>query len=303
MEIVKSGGLTIFISHEPVEDGSAWSTSIEPGLWFGKLLKGRIGLEGSAFGECIWGQGMSACFFSESPFEARHVALESGEMSGVFVQIAPDDVESVLGVDGLKVFERFKTKTHWSLDEGHLETFTSTQALSWQIFSCPLSGASRRCYLTGKALQIIAHLLEAEWSPAGCDQRTIEGQAGLTWLPSDIERIHQARDLLLAQLADPPSVPDLGLKVGLNARKLSQGFNEFFGEPVYSFAKSRRLEAARLLLEAGDSSVSHVARRFGYAPGHFATEFKKRFGVSPTMLTGRRSCMPHAQDVGRIAKK
>ncbi|MEM9438962.1 MAG: AraC family transcriptional regulator [Pseudomonadota bacterium] len=295
MEIVESGGLTIFISNEPVEDGLAWSTSIEPGLWFGKLLRGRVGLEGSIVGECIWDQGMSACFFSKDPFSSHHVALETGEMSSIFLRIAPEDVEIVLGVDGLKVIDHFRTRSHWNLDEGDRNTFLATQALSWQIFGCQLSGASRRCYLTGKALEIVAHLLNSEWT-ANSDQRVHQTRRGLTWLPSDIERIHQARDLLLARLADPPSVADLGLKVGMNARKLSRGFNEFFGEPVYSYVKSRRLEAARLLLEAGETSVGHVARTFGYAPSHFATEFRKRFGVSPATLTGRRLPIPAAEN-------
>jgi AraC family transcriptional activator of pyochelin receptor len=58
--------------------------------------------------------------------------------------------------------------------------------------------------------------------------------------------------------------------------------------PVYAFVKSRRLDEARYLLEAGETSISGVAQGMGYHPAHFATEFRKRFGVSPTEVIGKR---------------
>ena len=169
------------------------------------------------------------------------------------------------------------------------------QAIAWQMFGCTLSGASRRLYLGGKAMEMIAYLSQA----GGYGREPVQGvgpggsspagaRSARSWRPSDIECFHEARSILLKRLDDPPSVPELAQSVGTNARKLGQGFVDLFGEPVYSFVKTRRLEGARQMIEAGETSIARVAYAFGYNPGHFATEFRKRFGVSPTALTGRR---------------
>jgi AraC family transcriptional activator of pyochelin receptor len=42
------------------------------------------------------------------------------------------------------------------------------------------------------------------------------------------------------------------------------------------------------MLEAGETGIAQVAYALGYQPAHFTTEFRKRYGVTPSALIGRR---------------
>ncbi|NYZ14604.1 helix-turn-helix transcriptional regulator [Azospirillum sp. RWY-5-1] len=295
VEIIHAAGLSIFMNTQTVRRGLEWSSVIGPGFWFGTMLKGRVAIDRAARGESVWRAGTFSRFHSERPVESRHMALEDGEVSGVFVRIAPEHAESIVGAEGLGAFASPGRETGEAPADatagGDRKTAVLVQALAWQMFGCPLRGASRRCYLAGKALEIVAHMVGSREEEPAAAPVTGSGRnsPARSWTPQDIERLHHARDLLLARLESPPTVPDLALAVGINTRKLGQGFVELFGEPVYGFVKSRRLEGARLMLEAGETSVARVAYAFGYQPAHFATEFRKRFGVSPAILTGRRA--------------
>nr|WP_280519129.1 AraC family transcriptional regulator [Shinella curvata] len=127
---------------------------------------------------------------------------------------------------------------------------------------------------------MVAHILDNATAP---DHD--ETPAG--WSARDVARLHEARSILLAELVHPPSVPELARRVGTNAKKLGAGFQSLFGATVYGFVKTSRLDTARLLLEGGETSIAHVARQVGYQPQHFATEFRRRFGVAPTMIAGK----------------
>ena len=47
------------------------------------------------------------------------------------------------------------------------------------------------------------------------------------WLcPQDIEQLHRAKDILVQQAKMPPTLVELARMVGVNERKLKQGFRQ-----------------------------------------------------------------------------
>lgn len=288
LEIVRSAGLDVFIGSQPINPNSQWCTRLEPGFWFGINLQGRITIDGTADMAGVWGAGASGCFWLETAVDTHHSALSGGELSGVFVRVAMDAMESIAGSEGLEA--GMKAGCPATLRDER-KTDRVMQMLGWQMFGCPLAGVSRRCYLAGKALEIIAQTFETAADVQSTSSRNTARHRCLqptrAWSPGDIERLHHARALVLAQLSNPPTVVELARAVGLNSRKLGVGFVDLFGEPVYAYIKSRRLEQARRILESGEVSVAGAAHAIGYQPGHFATEFRRKFGMPPSALTGR----------------
>ncbi|PWR19984.1 helix-turn-helix transcriptional regulator [Zavarzinia compransoris] len=270
MEVIQGTGVEVFLDTAQVAKGAVWSSAMAPGLWFGVVLQGNVVVDQSALGERRWCRGKSALFLADRSFESRHEALSDGPMSGVFMRIADDRIEDLLG-----------EMPGWltGLVEG--VAVDTASAIAWQMLACRLDGGARRLYMTGKAMEMMAGAL------ALAGERRQVADAGRRWSARDIERFHEARDILVRELSDPPAVPDLARRVGLNARKLGQGFADLFGQPVYAFVKGRRLDEARRLIEAGETSIASVAYRLGYQPAHFATEFRRRFGRSPTAFAGR----------------
>jgi len=108
---------------------------------------------------------------------------------------------------------------------------------------------------------------------------------------SDIERIYHAKDILISQYDNPPTLLDLARRVGVNDNKLKLGFREVFGITVFGYLHNYRMEMAQMLLQEGKQSVAEVASHVGYSnPGHFAAAFKRKFGMSPKVCRlGRKT--------------
>lgn len=152
----------------------------------------------------------------------------------------------------------------------------ATQLVLQQILNCPYQGSIQQIYLEGKALELIA-LQSAQFLNSCKTERK-----SYRLKPSDIERVHQARELVTHQLENPPSLLDLARLVGLNDCTLKRGFRQVFGTTVFGYVRQQRLTKARQLLLDREMSVAEVACIVGYShPGHFAAAFKREFGVSP----------------------
>ncbi|MBB5142238.1 AraC family transcriptional regulator [Desulfovibrio intestinalis] len=146
-----------------------------------------------------------------------------------------------------------------------------------QFFSCRKSGVSLELYLQGKALQLLSEVID-EIGREGLHSRSRSCPLNT----GDIEHIRRARHLLCAHMTDPPSLPDLAAKVGMNVNKLKAGFQRLYDMAPYRCLHEDRMHKAGQLLEAGDMNVSEVAWAVGYTNvGHFGAAFSKFFGVKP----------------------
>ena len=146
-----------------------------------------------------------------------------------------------------------------------------------QILNCPYRGLLRRLYLESKVLELITHKL----SQIAFTESSLRNPSALR--PSDIERIHEAKDILIRNIENPPSLLQLARKVGLNDYKLKIGFRQVFGTTVFGYLRECRMERARLLFEERELNVAEVAFAVGYTHlGHFAAAFKKQVGIKPS---------------------
>ncbi len=107
--------------------------------------------------------------------------------------------------------------------------------------------------------------------------------------PDQLERIYYAKEILLKDLSNPPSLKELARQVGLNDFMLRQGFHHCFGTTVFGVLRSHRLELARQLLAEQDITVAEVAYRVGFnRASYFSTAFKRKFGIGPK--TYQKAC-------------
>lgn len=156
------------------------------------------------------------------------------------------------------------------------KVFSSIQA---QLFTSPLQGISRQLYLTGKALEIVAHTL---------DNLTLTKERGKSSMPrlttADIARLHDVKALLAEHLNAPPSINELSVMVSMNTRKLTVGFRQLFDQSIYEYLHTLRLETAWRMLSTGEYNVSYVAYHIGYTPAHLSVAFRKKYGYAPKVL-------------------
>ncbi len=142
-----------------------------------------------------------------------------------------------------------------------------------QILHCPYQGLTRWLYWESKVIELIALRLEQVSKPQ---------PLWVVGLPAeDVDRIYYARDILCQRFVDPPSLLELARLIGLNDRKLKEGFRQVFGTTVFGYLSQQRMEKACQLLKE-QQPVAAVAAAVGYAsPTSFSGTFRRQFGVSP----------------------
>ncbi|MEM9484997.1 MAG: AraC family transcriptional regulator [Cyanobacteria bacterium P01_F01_bin.116] len=148
-----------------------------------------------------------------------------------------------------------------------------------QLLNCPYQDTIRQLYLEGKVLELMA--LQANQFTEATKLVPLTRRLK----SDDIERIHHAKQILINNLMEPPSLTDLARQVSINDFKLKQGFRQVFGTTVFGYLHQHRMEQALLMLRSTEMSVTQVAQSIGYAnPSQFSAAFKKKFGVLPKTM-------------------
>ncbi len=97
----------------------------------------------------------------------------------------------------------------------------------------------------------------------------------------DIEKIKYARDILVKDIKNPPTIKLLAKKAGVNQQKLKSGFKTIFDKTINQYLTEKRLELAAILL-LKELSIKEAAVEVGYANfGYFSKKFKNKYGVLP----------------------
>ena len=98
----------------------------------------------------------------------------------------------------------------------------------------------------------------------------------------NVRRIRKAKEIIIAKMAEPPTLAELSEEIGLPLKKLKEGFKQVYGEPVFGFLFEYKMDYARKMLESGRFNVNEVGHRVGYSTAsHFISAFKKKYGTTP----------------------
>lgn len=145
--------------------------------------------------------------------------------------------------------------------------------LARHLFARGLNGPLRMLTMEGAVIQLLALQAAAMGSePVACTPLTRREQ----------QKVREARERLLSDMRDPPSLGALASMVSLSEKKLNAGFRALFGTTVYETLRNERLEHARLALEDGQLALKDVARRVGYNHvTNFISAFTARYGAPP----------------------
>jgi len=137
-------------------------------------------------------------------------------------------------------------------------------------------GLVRRIYMESQTLEVMAMQIKQFID----DLEPSTKQVVLR--KKDMELIIDARNKLLSNLIDPPTIKELGIYVGLNENKLKKGFMLMYKTSINKLLQNERLSKAKLLIAEEIYPIKDIAKMVGYKhSGHFTSKFKKQFGVLP----------------------
>jgi AraC-like DNA-binding protein len=143
-----------------------------------------------------------------------------------------------------------------------------------QLFDAGWSGAMSRLYCEAKVMEIVDLYLR-HLSP----QQSCRGSNGSQ---AETEGLHRAKQIVMSQFRDPPSLSQLARTVGVNEQRLKSDFKALFGTTVFGMVYELRMARARELVESSRYSVTEVAMQVGYStPSAFSAAFKRKYGITP----------------------
>ncbi|MFI9509680.1 helix-turn-helix transcriptional regulator [Nocardia sp. NPDC052566] len=100
---------------------------------------------------------------------------------------------------------------------------------------------------------------------------------------SDLVRLRKVRDRIDREYAQPLDVEALARDAHISAGHLSRQFKLAYGESVYAYLMTRRIERAMALLRIGELSVTEVCFAVGCSSlGTFSTRFTELVGMPPS---------------------
>jgi AraC family transcriptional regulator len=74
-------------------------------------------------------------------------------------------------------------------------------------------------------------------------------------------------------------------EVGISPAQLRRGFNEYLGTSPQNYVRVKRLNAARLMIEATDLPIHRIAKTHGFSSAAlFTRTIKQAFGLAPLEL-------------------
>jgi AraC-like DNA-binding protein len=144
-----------------------------------------------------------------------------------------------------------------------------------QIINYNLHPTVKKLYIKGKVYELVSLYFnkstdaDIEQCPFLVDE-------------DNVKRIRKAKEIIIANMAEPPSLPELSKEIGLSLKRLKEGFKQIYGDSVYSFLFDYKMDYARRLLESGQYNVSEIGLKIGYSTSsHFIAAFRKKYGTTP----------------------
>jgi AraC-like DNA-binding protein len=99
---------------------------------------------------------------------------------------------------------------------------------------------------------------------------------------ADAEKLAIIRKAILSDLSQPPSLPALAKSGGLSETKMKDLFKQVFGDSIYNYYQTARMEEAAYLLKHKNYSVSEVGYQLGFSNlSHFTRLFERHHQQKP----------------------
>jgi AraC family transcriptional activator of pyochelin receptor len=144
-----------------------------------------------------------------------------------------------------------------------------------QILSSNIHESMKALYLKGKVYELLSLYFNKN------EDTDIE-QCPFLIDEDNVRKIRLAKEIILKNMSEPPSLQELSEKIGLSLNKLKEGFKQLYGDTVFGYLLDHKMEEARRMLASTNYNVNEVGLRIGYSTSsHFIAAFKKKYGTTP----------------------
>ena len=144
-----------------------------------------------------------------------------------------------------------------------------------QILEAKIHDSMKSLYFKGKIYELLSLFFNK-------NEDTNTEQCPFLVDEDNVRKIRKAKEIILAQMTEPPTLHELSSEIGLNIKKLKEGFKQIYGETVYGYLLDHKMNEARRMLNAKQDNINEISLSLGYSTSsHFISAFKKKFGTTP----------------------
>ena len=182
-----------------------------------------------------------------------------------------------------KIFKALENKNcHISLKNS--STNFKIEFLVKEIYNSVFMGNLEKISLHAKILEILYEEFTNLFQ-----ENSSEKKNKIKFSDYDINAIYLAKDILINNIKNPPSILELAKIVKLNEFKLKIGFKNVFNTSPYRYLHEYKMQKAKSLLKQSDMNVGEISNEIGYKYIHsFSKVFSQRFGILPKDLMKNR---------------
>lgn len=193
----------------------------------------------------------------------------------VYVSMPPQDVHAILIDDRKSLvqlgFEGFGVREYSVKDIN----FATDLVLDNLLNPTTEPNLLKSVYYRAKVLELLSFTYDVE-------ENELYDACPFLKEKDNVERIKNARNILIDNLDKPPSLAELAKEIGMNEYNLKVGFKNVYGLPPFKYLQEYRLNLSKKLLAEGQWQVAEVADKIGYtSSSHFIEAFRKKFGNTP----------------------
>lgn len=145
----------------------------------------------------------------------------------------------------------------------------------------PVPKAAQALWYQSKALELMAHFLFEPKDPEFFCMRQKRVAR---------DRVARTKELLVRDLANPPTLEMLGQEVGCSPFYLSRIFSREVGLTIPQYLRNLRMERAAEFLRSGRYNVTEAATEVGYSSlSHFSKAFCETIGCCPVLYPAAKN--------------
>jgi AraC-like DNA-binding protein len=180
-----------------------------------------------------------------------------------FPTIAPELQPILFGQKPLLIYENLNQDI---LD--HLKTVTHIQTAE----------RTSKYLVFGKTIELLALAFELLLKRRGQSKSPVR-------IP-EYNSIVRAKNFLISDLRDAPSIEELSKYMGMSATKAKTLFKQVYGYAPHQYLKVKKMERAKQLIHGGSSSIGEIGHALGYKSlSHFSSDFKRHYGITPKKMS------------------
>lgn len=222
-------------------------------------------------------KGLALSFYGDEKVEFEHTISPNRSLKCIVVATKLSNLEHLPNQEGELFSDLLKElvnpKDHYVEGPSFFMTPEMENILD-AFFSNGYSGKTKMMFFRSQITALLSHFF---------GQLALKQQEASK--PNHREQLNKARDILLENLENPPSLSELSSAIGFNTTRLKKEFKAIFGVPVFKYLQNERLASAHKLISEQEATVQEAAWQVGYdSLSSFSNAFAKKFGYRPSQI-------------------